>query len=190
MKQTINTTWNLLKDTVDQIKEKNPDVALDNSAYKGFYDNFKKMYSDIKEHYMDSTVKNLDRHKVASIIIVSILNSNAIVYEGQVKEGEEFFGEYLIAASVGITFMQNQLNALLSEKNVLPIETLWFPDALSCDTSYFEIFCRNLYFSNNNQDWNINPLDIAEKLFLIEYVTMEKRGIDPHIFKEQTHNQN
>lgn len=118
-------------------KQKNPGVILDSDSYKKFDDYFRKMYSEIKEHYMESTVKNLDRHKIASIIIVSLLNSNDIVYQGEIEQGEEFFGQYLIAASVGITFMQNQLNMLLMEKNKEPIKKLWFPDALSCDTPYF-----------------------------------------------------
>lgn len=187
MKQTIERTWELLENTVKQINKKNSGVILDEDSYKRFDADFRKMYNEIKEHYMENTVKNLDRHKVASIIIVSILNSNAIVYQGEVEQGKEFFGQYLIAASVGVTFMQNQLNTLLIEKDKEPIKNLWFPDSLSCDTPYFEIFCRNLYFSNNNSDWGINPLDIAEKLFLLEYITMEKCGVDPHIFKETTH---
>jgi hypothetical protein len=188
MKQTIEKTWDLLENTVKQIRKKNSGVILDSGSYEKFDDIFRKIYSEIKERYMENTTQNLDRHKIASIIIISIINSNAIVYQGKVGEGEEFFGQYLIAASVGITFMQNQLNMLLIEKNKKPIEKLWFPDALSCDTPYFEIFCRNLYFSNNNDDWGINPLDIAERLFILEYVTIEKCGVDPHIFKEATHN--
>lgn len=188
MRQTIEKTWDLLENTVKQMNRIDSGVILDSNSYKKFDNNFRKLYSEIKEHYMESTVKNLDRHKIASIIIVSILNSNAIIYQGEIAQGEKFFGQYLIAASVGITFMQNQLNMLLIERNKEPIQKLWFPNALSCDTSYFEIFCRNLYFSNNNNDWGINPLDIAEKLFLLEYVTLEKCGIDPYILKETTHN--
>lgn len=187
MKQTIERTWDLLDNTVKKIKEKTPGIVLDSDSNKRFDGIFRKTYSEIKDHYMDSTVKNLDRHKIASVIIVSILSSKAIVYQGEVEEGKEFFGQYLIAASVGITFMLNQLNTLLMEKNKEPIKNLWFPDALSCDTPYFEIFCRNLYFSDNNDEWGINPLDVAEKLFLLEYITMEKCGIDPHIFKEKAH---
>lgn len=183
MRQTIERTWELLETTVKQINKQTPGVILDNDSYRKFDDNFRKIYNAIKEHYMENKVKNLDRHKVASIIIVSILKSNAIIYQGEIEQGKEFFGQYLIAASVGITFMQNQLNAILVEKNKEPIKNLWFPDPLSCDTPYFEIFCRNLYFSNCNSDWGLNPLDIAERLFLLEYVTLEKCGIDPHILK-------
>lgn len=187
MKQTIDKIWELLEVTVKQIKKQMPDVILDDGSYTRFSNNFKNLYNEIKEHYMESKVKNLDRHKVASSIITSIINSNIIIYQGEIEQDKEFFGQYLIAASVGITFMQNQLNQILIEKNKEPIKSLWFPDPLSCDTPYFEIFCRNLYFSNNNDNWGINPLDIAEKLFLLEYVTLEKCGIDPHVLKEKTH---
>ena len=79
--------------------------------------------------------------------------------------------------------MQSQLNKILVDKNLQPIKALWFPKAVSCKTPYFEIFCRNLYFSNNSDKWGLNPLDIAEKLFILEYVTLEKAGIDPQILK-------
>lgn len=184
MRQTIERTWELLENTVTQLNKQTPGVILNNDAYKRFDDNFREIYNDIKEHYMGDKVKNLDRHKVASIIIVSILKSDAITYKGKIEQNREFFGQYLIAASVGITFMQNQLNTILVEKNKPPIKKLWFPEPLSCDTPYFEIFCRNLYFSNHNNDWRLNPLDIAERLFLLEYVTLEKCGIDPQILKK------
>lgn len=183
MKQTIERTWELLENTVDQLSKQTAGIVLNKDSYKKFDDNFRQAYKEIKEHYMDNNVKNLDRHKVASIIIVSILKSDAIVYQGKNEQNKEFFGQYLIATSVGITFMQNQLNTILVEKNEQPIKKLWFPDPLSCDTPYFEILCRNLYFSNNNSNWGLNPLEIAEKLFLLEYVTLEKCGIDPHVFK-------
>lgn len=183
MKEAIEKTWELLGITVERISQKEPGVSLNRDLKTKFDQNFRDMYDDIKDHYMESDVENLDRHKMASIIIVNILKTEVIQYNGEVKAGKKFFGQYLIAASVGITFMQNQLNKLLIEKNRNPIQKLWFPDALSCDTPYFEIFCRNLYFSQDNKEWGLNPLDIAERLFLLEYVTLEKCGIDPQILK-------
>lgn len=183
MRQTIERTWELLKSTVEQISKQTPGVVLNTDSYKEFDDYFRKTYNKIKKDYMASNVKNLDRHKVASIIIVSILESKAIMYQGEIEQGKEFFGQYLIATSVGITFMQYELNVLLLEKGQNTISKLYFPDPLSCDTPYFEIFCRNLYFANCNNEWGLNPLDIAEKLFLLEYLTLETCGIDPHVLK-------
>lgn len=183
MRQTIERTWELLENTIKQIDKKTPGVVLSKGAYRRFDDNFRKLYNEIKEHYMENDVKNLDRHKVASIIIVSIIKANAIVYQGKVEQGKEFFGQYLIATSVGMTYMQYELNKLLVEKNEKTITKLWFPSPISCDTPYFEIFCRNLYFANCNNNWGLNPLDVAEKLFILEYITLEKYGINPKILK-------
>lgn len=183
MRQTIERVWNLLDNTVKQIEKQTTGIVLYRGLYKNFDNCFRDLYKEIKEYYMESNVQNLDRHKVASIIIVSIIKSNIIAYEGKIDKDKEFFGQYLIAASVGITFMQYELNTLLSEKNQNKIESLWFPQPLSCDTPYFEIFCRNLYYANNNKNWGLNPLDIAEKLYLLEYITLEKAGINPCILK-------
>lgn len=80
--------------------------------------------------------------------------------------------------------MQDRLNKKLVDKGENPIGKIWMQDALSCDTPYFEILCRNLFYAKSDAGWNINPLDMAEKLFILEYVTLEKNGIDPHILKE------
>ena len=80
--------------------------------------------------------------------------------------------------------MQDRLKKKLVDKGENPIGKIWMPDALSCDAPYFEILCRNLFYAKSDAGWNINPLDMAEKLFILEYVTLEKNGIDPHILKE------
>lgn len=183
MRPIIERTWELLENTLEQVNEQVSGVVINNNSYKDFNVCFRRIYNEIKEHYMESSTKNLDRHKVASIIMISILESKAIIYQGDIEPGKTFFGQYLVAASVGITYMQNELNVMLSEKGQKTITKLWFPDPLVCDTPYFEIFCRNLYFANCNNDWGLNPLDIAEKLFLLEYITLEKCGIDPCILK-------
>lgn len=183
MRQTIERIWTLLNVTVEKLQEQDNGIVLNRESYKRFNDIFRDLHKEIKDRYMEKSVKNLDRHKIAGIAIISIIRSDAITYQGKVDEDKEFFGQYLIAMSVGITFMQNQLNTLLFRKKVQPIKTICFPEPLSCDTPYFEILCRNLYFANNNRDWGLNPLELAEKLFLLEYMTLEKNGIDPRILK-------
>lgn len=184
MKQTIEKTWSLLEKTVEVANRKNLNIILNAQAKEKFADEFETLHKHIKENYMREEIQNLDRHKVAAIIMVCILSSDALAYEGVLQENERFFGEYLIAGSVGINYMQDRLNSLLVEKNQNTIDKFWFPEALSCDTKYFEIFCRNLYYADNEEKWGLNPLDIAEKLFLIEYATLEKNGIDPCVLKD------
>ncbi len=184
MRQSIEKTWKLLEVTVEQM----PEMGVCESAFSEYDRVYRKMYKNIQERYMKDSSENLDRHKEAAIAIISIIKANAIVYKGEIKEGQIFIGSYMTAASVGVTLMIQRLNSLLAEKNLKTINRLWYPDALACDTSYFSIFYRNLYFSNNNEEWGLNPLDIAERLFILEYVTLEKNGIDPHVLKEESQN--
>ena len=45
-----------------------------------------------------------------------------------------------------------------------------------------EIMCRNLYYAKN--DYKLNPLDLADRLFLVEYIALTKEGIAPDILKD------
>jgi hypothetical protein len=186
MKNLIEITWNLLKEPSKEIEKKYPGLLIDKDAKKLYAEYFEKYYNLIRHNYMKDRVENLDRHKVASIMIVSMIKAEVIKYNGELHEDEKFFGQYLIIATLGISYMQDKLNKLLINKGKEPISTLWLPTAISCDTLYFEILCRNLYFSNNNSEWGLNPLDLAEKLFIFEYVTLEKKKIDPSILKDGT----
>lgn len=183
MNNTIKATWNLLIETIDAT---NVEIQLNEGSYDVYKEKFNYWYYKIKNDYMKQDVNFLDRHKVAGIIIVSILQSNIITCTEPVKANKIFIGQHLIAGSVGITYMQDRLNEQLIEKGKQPVERIWMPECIfSCDVPYFDIFCRNLYFAEIEKEWGLNPLEIAKELFLLEYVTIEKHGINPVILKEK-----
>lgn len=184
MNATTENIWQLLDVSVEKLQEKDSNIELDSESKNEFDSIFKKNIKKIKKNYMKTKVKNLDRHKVAAIIIFSILKSKAVKYEGNVKKGEIFIGQYVIAASVGFTYMQSCLNTALEKKGQKPIEKYCFPTPMSCNREYFEVFCRNLYYADTGKEWGLNPLDIADRLFLLEYYTLIKNDIDPSILNE------
>ena len=187
MTETIKRTWKLLEDTVKQTNYKNPEIQLNNGSYDIYEQRFNYWYKNIKDKYMNNNVTYLDRHKVAAIVIISIIESHAIDCSKEISSEKKFIGQYLTAASVGITYMQDRLNYLLIKKREKPIEKIWMPEIVfSCNVPYFDIFCRNLYYADDEKDWGLNPLDISKELFLLEYITVEKQGIDPRILKEKT----
>lgn len=186
MNSTIKATWDLLIETT---KKTDVSAYLNEDAFDDYKEQFDYWYNTIKNKYMNSDVDFLDRHKVAGIIIVSILRSNAITYTAPIENNKVFIGQYLIAASVGLTYMQDRLNEQLIKKGKQPVERIWMPEYIfSCDVSYFDIFCRNLYFAEKETSWGLNPLEVAKELFLLEYVTIEKHGINPMILKEKKKN--
>lgn len=184
MTEIIDKAWELLDVAVSQAKDKDEKVALNDAARDEFASSFKEKYNLIKDKFMKQSVKYLDRHKVASIIIASIVETNAVIYEGDIPKDSTFFGKYLIAFSVGMSYMQNRLNKILKEKGQKEIERFYFPTPFSCKTPYNEIFSRNLYYTHELTDWNLNLLDISEILFLLEYMTLEKNGIDPIVLAD------
>lgn len=180
----INRTWDLLAASVAQAKQQDIHIDCNQNAFDKYKKIFKDKYDFIKINFMKSSVSALDRHKVASIIIASIIESDSVIYNQKISDGKVFFGKYQIAVSVGLSYMLDQLNEMLAKKSN-KIEKYWFPEAFSCKTPYFDIFARNLYFTHEKTNWNLNLLDIAEILFLLEYMTLQKNGIDPSLLNDE-----
>lgn len=86
--------------------------------------------------------------------------------------------------------MQAQLNKLLDLKNEKKIDRYVMPIPFSCETNYFDVICRNLYYEENSKDedgeklWRLNPLQLANTYYLIELYTLEHNGISTSILKE------
>lgn len=185
MTELINRTWDLLNITVDKIRSQDSSIELNDDAKKLYEQLFQDKYHFIMDTFMKNTVQYLDRHKVASIIMASLIEANAVIYNQAISQDETFFGKYQIAVSVGLSYMLDRLNARLLEKDKEAIEKYWFPAAFSCSTPYFEIFARNLYFTCERTQWKLNLLDMSEILYLLEYMTLKENGIDPSILNEE-----
>lgn len=185
MREIIIAAWSVLDTAVTQAKLQDENIDINNDAKEKFAKLFKEKYEFIKETFMKKSVKSLDRHKVASIIMSTAIEADVIIYKGEVPKDNTFIGKYLIPTSAGLSFMQKRLNELLDEKGQKQIEQFHFPTAFSCKTPYLLIFARNLYFTNELTDWKLNLLDMSDKLFLLEYITLIKNGIDPTVLIEE-----
>ena len=56
------------------------------------------------------------------------------------------------------------------------------PRALVCETDYETIICRNLYYAKTYYD--LNPIDLANTLFLLEQFTLLKLDVDLDILRK------
>lgn len=182
MTPLINNIWNLIEKEYNEYSKNNPLLKFNKNKKNKFREIFQKNYNYIIEKYMDKSVKNLDRHKVASLIIISFLEISPISIEN-LNEDCVFVANELISLKSGLAYMINILNEKLKERDSNKLmNTFIFPEAQSCRTSYIDIMCRNLYYAKH--DYTLNPLDLAERLFLIEYISLIKTGIDPNILKD------
>lgn len=181
MRPLIDEIWSLVNIGFKSVS--NDNIKLNQDAYNVFFEEFESCYRDILTQYMSSDVKSLDRHKVAAIIIISLLKANPLEIVN-LPEEKIFLGNENLAFQIGLSYMQHELNKILSEKGIQrKIAQYKMPEAIACETYYIDIVCRNLYFTKMRNDWGFNPLDLSERLFLIEYITLISEGIEPKKLK-------
>lgn len=182
MTPLIDNTWDLLDGEYKKYNQNNPQFKFDKTKKEVFKEKFIRSYNEIIKKFMEPSVKTLDRHKVAALIMVSILEADAISYEN-LDDDCVFIGAELLALKVGLAYMVEKLNEKLASRGISQkIEEFEFPDAQSCATPYMEIICRNLYYAK--EYYILNPLDLADRLFLIEYIALSKKEIDPDVLKD------
>lgn len=189
MRQTVLNAWDLLETAYNtKIKDQNSDIIFDKNLFDDCYDYFKQWRELIQKKYMKDPEKELDRHKIAAILTISIIQSKSIYYNNKISNNQIFIGLQLLAVTCGLSYMQDELNKILIENGYDPIDKYDLPIPFSCDTNYLEVIARNLYYQEHGTDlsgkkvWTFNPLDLANEYFLIEYITLIKRGIPTDTF--------
>lgn len=176
MEAFYHATWGNIITAADYLVAEDDNIIFDRDKEEEYKENINQLINVVKK-YMSDRGKNLDRHKIAAIIMVSIVKTAPFRQKSN-DETKTFVGNYVIATEVGLSYMRQLLNECLIEMGEPVIDKYYFPKSWTCQNDYFRVFYRNLYFSDMESSWGLNPLDIAEKLFLLEYVTLEKEGID------------
>lgn len=173
--------WSLVRKSVSVYQNEKLVVFQDRS--KEFTSSYVEQYKNILENYMKNKEESLDRHKVAAIVIIAVIKAKVLASQ---KSNDKFTGNYALAVDVALNYMLDEVNEILKkQKSQQQLEGYVFPTATTCNTEYYKIFYRNLYYINTNPDWRLNPLDIADRLFLLEYITLLEKGIDPNSIKWQ-----
>lgn len=175
--------WEMFVSVAEQMMQDDSDIVLNYAAEQHFSDSFDTLYKYIKEEYMKVGVVYLDRHKVAAIVIIAFIRVNALGY-GKRLESSMFLGNYKLAISVGLSYMLVMLNNELMENGCkTTIEKYVMPEVLMDDIPYIDVFARNIYYLETQRKSDLNVIDLANSLFLLECITMEKYGISPNCLK-------
>lgn len=180
MTKTIKYVWNVLNGAIETIRndDKKNNLVVSDKGFDYFKETFCGLHSQILKDYMKDSVDNLDRHKVAAIIIVSIMKTIDIEHK-DIPEDSVFWGKETVAVNIGLNYMCGELNKTIRRNGYEgTIERYDMPNAISCNTHFENIMIRNLVYSENNEEWGLNPLELAENLFLLEYITILQKGID------------
>lgn len=151
-------------------KDENITVHKDRSIV--FQDTFEHLYNEIKRTNMMGDVVFLDRHKVTSIIICSVIKTRVMEYQIS-DDNRVFLGNYYLALSAGLSYLQYELNQVLREQGKPLIDKISFPDVMYGKLSYKENFISMLYFSD--REGNLNVLALANIIFLLEQFNLFKK---------------
>lgn len=187
--------WDVLYDKIKQLDDVDQYVVFNdsNEARGRFIANFKELDFTIATEYMKPHIDGLDRHKQAAILIIAAINAEPVIYKdkGDVPKGKVFVWQ-TVPVACGLSYMLDQLNRLLDKKGSTGarLEKYYFPKPLSCTTDYLVVLGRNLlYASKKNAHWKLNPIDLANTLFLLEFIATEHYDIDTECLKEYTSHQ-
>lgn len=182
MKPLLEEIWRLVALGADSVVDKS--ISFQKEKYGEFVKCFENIYGNILTNYMYSDVKALDRHKVAAILIIALIEVEPLEIEN-LPHNKIFLGNENLALQIGLSYMQNELNDVLQEREIKrKISQYNMPMPISCGTSYINVMGRNLYLSKTVDEWKLNPLELSERLFLVEYITLIGEGINPYELKE------
>ena len=165
MLKKLQTLWvEMIKEAERENKmDQNIIVHKDRSAI--FQDNFEHLYNKVKRTNMIREVVFLDRHKVTSIIICSVIKTQVMDYQIS-DDNRVFLGNYHLALSIGLSYLQYEMNQMLRRQGKPLINKISFPDVAYGNSSYKENLISMLYFSD--KDGNLNVLNLSHTIFLLE----------------------
>lgn len=185
-KDIKKSIWSLVEKEAKSIEKEFPnDFIFNNNSESIFMQKFDDYIADIKSKFMQSDVVDLDSHKITAVIICSIIKSSVIKVKSIYDENRLLFdGNEKIAVNIGLSYMRAALKELLigtTEEG--KFDDYLLPKALMCDTDYNTILCRNLFYAN--KFYVLNPIDIANTLFLLENITLINLGIDLDVVRNK-----
>lgn len=182
MKDTRISVWNAVIKQCSIMMEIDQSIVMYTDSEQLFHQNFDYYYNFIVDKFMKLPDEHLDRHKIAAIIICSILKSNVLGIacgsECNQTIDDIFLANEKLAFNIALSYMHQKL---IEEFKLgkIPFEGVYneyiFPRPLSCDREYTEVICRDLYFAKKY--FELDPLSIANFLFFLEEYSFEASHI-------------
>ena len=138
---------------------------INKNKYDTILKYFREKYGETKRKYMNKEVVLLDIHKVAAIIMYSVIKTK-VIESNNASNSKLYFSNYELAISAGLSFMQYEINEELNKKGEKPISRFEFPDAIYSKKKYLEDF-RSLLYYKDRED-NLDIITLSNILYLID----------------------
>ena len=176
MEATTKVYWNKISKECSFFNTGKDAMFVDESVYDEYIKKCNDAYTNCKRNEMSNDVVNLDRHKVAAILVIEALKLQVIKRkDGKTGDSnDEFFiGPQKILLISAIHYLAQEINHYLdNNKYRLPqMQQFIMPKAFSCNTGYVNIMSRQL--RNELDADKLYVLSLAEKFFLLEYIAIK-----------------
>lgn len=165
MNNKLDTLWNEMIRNAKRKQSIDCNIIVCEDKKEVFLEIFYHTYTEFKQKHMSNEVVYLDRHKVAAILIYSVIKTKIMEYK--IKDDNSLFLEnYYLAFSTGLSYMQYEANLAYKGQNKPVISKFQFPDVLCGNKSYKEHIISMLYAADAEN--NLNIFELANILFLLE----------------------
>lgn len=179
----IESSWKIIEEEYEKCHQKYSELIFHSEKFDEFKQLFINQYNDIMKRFMKEDTTALDPHKQAAILTISCLKANIIEHKLEDSDKISIIPQ-MIAVNIGLSYMKDSMNKILKEKkSKKKIKQYYLPIAIACETPYSEIICRILYHEQNEPDMSFNILELSDRYFLLEYINLLQRGIEPHLLK-------
>lgn len=175
MKSTTMAFWKLISEWCNVLSKGEDSLIVDTSAQKEYIARCDEEYDNCKSQNMKKGVQNLDRHKIASILVIEGLKLDIVKRkDGKNADNEKqvFIGQEKVLFACAINYLAQQINLEIkkSKKDIKFMHNFPLPLAFSCNTGYDDVTCRLLHFAKEKDALSV--LELADKFFLLEYIAI------------------
>lgn len=170
--------WASFKNEAERLVENNKDLEFYADKKSEFDKEFDALYGLIMEQCMAKDVDNLDAHKQASIGAIVFSKIAPIGSKVAISDDEVFIVNESLGLSVALSCMQDYLNTRLQRNGKNTLDKPYdMPEPINCNDNFFFIMCRTMYYNKLNGIIDKTVLNLADILFLIEYITLQNNNI-------------
>lgn len=198
MRKTTEKFWNAIVREYRESYSTYQQLRLKKELKDKYLDQCDGQYNRYKAKFMKPEVENLDRHKVAAILVVEGIALNLICCD-DIPAGRIFIGQEKILLSCAFQYIRRDFNSIIRHSSFDPMKEFVLPNAFSCETKYIDIMCRNLMYTKeagtltDPEHALTVEMELAEKFFLLEYIAIssiyqDKAGDIYHFLRQAVAN--
>lgn len=175
-RETYDRIWEKIVEPVyENISDGDPYMTLDLNRKERIYKKYIKIRDKIKKKYMEDPLGNIDRHKIASIMMAAIVDIYPVRIScryifGLWKDKKEIDQRYIyvnetLALFTALSIIESYKDYGIDGKVERERKSIVLPETFN-ESDYVTNTCIDLYFSKRSNKMNV--LTFSNVFFLLE----------------------